>query len=104
MIFFYFSQTINNNVTILVNSSVDQNINYIVIGRTGEMLNNNEKVSKSKQNEIVFKAQSWMFPKIEILLYYIHFTGEIIYEIVNVEFDNFFQNKVDKLYYIYFII
>ena len=67
-----------------------------MIGRTGVLISQKEYFD-SDIFEIKFKATSWMVPEASVVVYYIHFTGEIIYDYVSVPFDGELPNKVDKI-------
>lgn len=67
-----------------------------MIGRTGVLISKIEYFD-SDIFEIKFEATSWMVPEASVVVYYIHFTGEVIYDFVSVPFDGQLPNKVNNL-------
>lgn len=73
-------------------------VNYIVIGRTGIILADSQNFYLNTYNfDIKFEATTWMVPEVQVLVYYIHFTGEIIYDVVKIVFENGLPNRVRRL-------
>lgn len=52
----------------------------------------------SKSTEISFSATALMIPEVQVLVYYIHPTGEVIYDTVAVKIQMRFQNEVNNTY------
>jgi hypothetical protein len=95
---FLFSIAVGKNVVIKVESSTELEIvHYLVIGRTGILVSQNQSFPTSVHEfEIKFMANAWMVPEAQVLIYYIHFTGEVIYDQLILSFDESLPNKVEK--------
>ena len=87
-------------------STSDKTINYVVFGRTGEIYTNTTD-DNSFVFEIKFMALAWMVPQAEVLIYYIHHTGEVVYDQVTVKFEGSLPNKVsittERVYHFFFL-
>jgi Alpha-2-macroglobulin bait region domain len=92
----YFFSIVGKKVSIKVESSTEiEMVHYIVIGRTGILISKNESFPASVHEfEIKFMATSWMVPEAQVLIYYIHYTGEVIYDQLNLPFEENLPNKV----------
>lgn len=85
----------DENVNIVIKSSSGlKTINYVVIGRTGKMLTNVKYIQDLNEFEISFAVETWMIPEVHVLVYYIHFTGEVVYDTVTVNLDGSLPNNV----------
>lgn len=85
-------------VIISVKSSTKlQKLHCILIGKKGKLT----KFSKSKihktKTDITFNAESWMIPEVQVFVYYIHETGEIIYDHLSVAVHEKFTTQVSNL-------
>jgi hypothetical protein len=68
---------LNEELKIKVNSTYNaKEINYIVIGRTGFEINGTCE-SMTNIFTIKFKTFNWMFPEAQIMIYYIHPSGNL---------------------------
>lgn len=88
---------IGNNVSMIIKSSMKfQAINLFVVGRTGK--NVYRKINTSSEEfELSFRAEEWMIPEVNVLVYFFHHTGEIVYDTVSVHFDENFSNRVSNI-------
>ena len=79
-----------------VKSSVELKILcYVVVGRTGIVKTEcPEYEGKYHEADIEFTITTWMLPEAQILIYYIHHTGEVIYDHTTISFDNSLPNTV----------
>jgi hypothetical protein len=70
-------------------------IHYVVIGRTGVLISDTKYLSeKTDDFELKFPATTWMVPEANLLVYYIHFTGEILYDSFTLKFAESLPNTV----------
>jgi hypothetical protein len=85
-----------NEVLVNVDSSLElKSIQYVVIGRTGMMESSSYiDVFTKKELEIPIKFKTWMIPEAQILVYYIHFTGELVYDTSTMKFEQELLNHV----------
>lgn len=94
--FYPHSLEVDKNVDVEVKSSTElSKLYYVVIGRTGILENKAKDFSKNEHEyKFSFKASSWMVPEAQILIYYIHHSGEIVYDRVSMSFDVDLPNNV----------
>jgi len=90
-----FSPTVGQDVKLEVSSTADLRILHsIVIGRTGVIHNATHKPNFKKQYTLKFQATPWMMPKASVIVYYMHVTGELVYDRVELNFNNQLPNYV----------
>lgn len=84
-------------ISIEVTTSDEQKtLHYVVIGRTGVLLTETLNFGTDQFIfDIKFNASTWMFPEVQVLIYYIYFTGEIIFDHVTVTFSGSLPNKLN---------
>lgn len=69
-------------------------LHYTVIGRSGATYSSTALSRDLKEFEFSFQSQLWMYPEAQLLAYYIHDSGEIIYDTEALIFEDEFLNKV----------
>lgn len=72
-------------------------LNFIVIGRSGIAKNvSYELGSDQKEKNIKFRATSKMMPQAEVYVYYIHWSGEVVFDRVDLFIENDSPNEVSR--------
>lgn len=51
----------------------------------------------AKEFEISFDVKAWMIPDVKVMVYYVHQTGEVVYDIVDVASDENLPNEVNLI-------
>jgi CD109 antigen len=86
--------SVGENVVLQVKSFWQiKTIHYAVIGRSGELISNSSKPN-AKEFEISFDVKPWMIPDVKVMVYYVHQTGEVVYDIVDVASDENLPNEL----------
>lgn len=77
-----------------------RDVHSIVIGRTGIVHQQTHTKRSDNDDELKFNilATSWMAPASHLIVYYIHSTGEIVYDRIRLEFDSPSKNNVRIFY------
>lgn len=75
-------------------------LHYVIISRNGLIEMKNSKKFQGYEFDInySFKAEPWMVPEAQLLIYYIHHSGEIIYDLITLLFDDSLPNYVSNFY------
>lgn len=69
-------------------------INSIVIGRIGIVDHQTHQSFKDGKFTINIKTSQWMTPLCHLIVYYIHPSGEIVYDMIKIEFATPLPNTV----------
>lgn len=65
-----------------------------MFGRYGLIVEHTFEQSEEMKYEIEFDSEKSMWPEVEVFLYYVHFSGEIISDKVDVIFEDEYPNNV----------
>lgn len=91
----YKSSSSNQPVSFKVISSVElTTIYYTVVGRTGVMKSSPVHANILKEFEFSINFETWMIPEVQVIVHYIHSTGEVIYDTASVKFEDNLPNNV----------
>lgn len=92
------SPSVNNRIEVRVHfSGHPSSFKYVVIGRTGILVNDEKLVAKHENYvSIFFQATATMIPEAHVIVFYIQSTGEIIYDQLTIAFENKLPNKVKQ--------
>lgn len=61
---------------------------YVVIGRTGSLSDKTADLEGSTiETRLNLKTESWMAPEAHVFIYFIHYSGEIVYDRVTLVFE-----------------
>lgn len=71
-----------------------EEVHYLVIGKTG-IMSNNETIGSSDNVQLNFLAEPWMSPEANVMIFTIHYSGEVIYDKVSLVFEDALSNQVD---------
>lgn len=74
---------------------------YVVIGRTGIIVNETSQFAADSNNQLSFQATLWMAPEVQVLIFYFHLTGDVVYDILTIAFENQLRNTVKPLSRLY---
>lgn len=69
-------------------------IHYFVIGQTGSMISSTDFAKNQKAFDFSLKFNALMGSEAQIVVYYIHHTGEVVYDKETITFDKIYSNKV----------
>lgn len=70
-------------------------IKIVVIGRTGLWTKSHQIETDEEQSiKLYFIAEDWMVPEAQIIAFYVHFSGEIIFDYLPLVFDEELTNEV----------
>lgn len=62
---------------------------YVVIGRTGSLSDKSADLEGStRETQLNLKTESWMAPEAQVFIYFIHYSGEIVYDQVTLVFED----------------
>jgi hypothetical protein len=92
MLFFFARSAVSISVE---SSSEIDSIHYVVVDQIGGFLNGTKYLNaKLNEFDLSFDATALMASEVNVLVYYIHHTGEVIYDTVAVKFDENLPNQV----------
>lgn len=90
-----FSVKIGDEIKVQVNSTMQlTTLNYLVISRARILLYKSFQLNNSESYDFKFKATKEMMPEIQVLIYYIHLSGEVIFDHLTIVLDMPMPNKV----------
>lgn len=87
-------------------SSLGMNkLHYVVIGKKGIAASKTKSLDEVSEYILKLRATSNMSPESYLIIYYLHYTGEIVYDRLKLSVKENFPNTVDQiLYWLFFLI